>query len=357
MTLESAASDSAGVDRHGIVAFLRRAIATAEALPRTTLHRRDATPAGIPLELWFDNLAEADLYRSRLAEAPASPHRRPVRLYVVNGNDTPAAWTDAAWSDRTCDAALFHSILAEAGLRGAYPFGPRVWFAFDVAKGVGLQLARSAADLPEWNAGAPLRQHLHWLLRAQGHRLAHAASLGLAGRGILLLGHGGAGKSATCLAGIAAGLQSVGDDYVALGGSTPPAARPLFRLVKQDRAGIARLIGLSERTAALPENWRGKVEFDPGRMFPDCFADQLRIDAIVLPHIARVAVPRFLRTSGGEAMRSLMRSNIYQFPGEPDDGFEYYGTLLRGLPVYRLELSENAVDNGTALADFVADLR
>ena len=49
-------------------------------------------------------------------------------------------------------------------------------------------------------------------------RIAHAASLGRDGRGILLLGHGGAGKSGTALAGVAAGLQTVGDDYVALSG-------------------------------------------------------------------------------------------------------------------------------------------
>ena len=30
---------------------------------------------------------------------------------------------------------------------------------------IGVQLARSPGDLPAWFAGAPLRHHLHWLLR------------------------------------------------------------------------------------------------------------------------------------------------------------------------------------------------
>jgi hypothetical protein len=220
-----------------------------------------------------------------------------------------------------------------------------------------VQLARAPEDLPDWHAGAPLRQHLHWLLRARGQRLAHAASLGRAGRGILLLGHGGAGKSGATLAGLAAGLQTVGDDYIALGDLQPARARPLFRVVKQDRAGLARLPGLIEHTAGLRENWKGKVEFDPAAIFPGCFADCIEIHAIVLPHVALAPQPRFVEIGAGDAMRSLMRSNLFQFPGEPEDGMEYYAELLRSLPVHRLDLSADATANGAALAEFLGRLR
>jgi hypothetical protein len=98
------------------------------------------------------------------------------------------------------------------------------------------------------------------------------------------------------------------------------------------------------------------VEFDPAEMFPGCFADALQIGAVVLPRVVHASRPHFALTSAGEAMRALMRSNLLQFPGEPDDGMEYYGALLRRLPIYRLELSDNATDNGAALADLVVGL-
>ena len=152
------------------------------------------------------------------------------------------------------------------------------------------------------------------------------------------------------------GLQTVGDDYVALGGSEPAVARALFRMLKQDRAGLARIAGLAEHLAHQPLNWMNKVVFDPTAFFPDCFTDTLRIEAIVLPHVAGAAVPHFVPASAGEAMRALMRSNLYQFPGEPDDGLDYYAMLLRSLPIHRLELSDKAAENGAALAAFIAAL-
>jgi hypothetical protein len=342
------------LNRSSIVDFLRRVITTAEALPRDALYGRRSSPAGISLELWVDRVGEANLYAARLA-APIVASTQPIRVYILNQDQTPVC-EDAVWSDDACDPVSFHAILAEAGLHSAYPFRPHVWLALDVNAGVGVQLTRSAADLPAWHAGAPLRQHLHWLLRARGQRLAHAASLGRKGRGILLLGHGGAGKSASTLAGLAAGLQTVGDDYLALGGLTPPRARPLFRVVKQDRAGLARIATLPEHAACLPENWKNKVEFDPSGVFPNCFADVLEICAVVLPRVSHAPRPALSEVGGGEAMRALMRSNLYQFPGEPEDGMEYYAALLRRVPTYRLDLSESAADSGAALADFIDEL-
>ena len=186
--------------------------------------------------------------------------------------------------------------------------------------------------------------------------MAHAATLGHDGKGILILGNGGAGKSGTTLAGLAAGLQTVGDDYIALDGSAPAVARPLFRLAKQERAGLRRIPGLAERLAHLPDNWMNKVEFDPASVFPGCFADALAIHAIVLSRIAHVPSPRFSPATHGEAMRTLIPTNLNMFQGEPIDGLDYYGAMVRQVPAYTLDLSDAARDNGAALADFVSAL-
>lgn len=339
------------IDRHNIVAFARGAIDRARRLPEAALHRRAASPAGLPLELWFDSAAFADLYAPRFAACEALPAPSVTRLYVLNHmGDLPG------WSDPDFEPAAFHQLLRESGLRAAYPYQQHVWQVLDQESGIGVHLARSPEDLPLWHAGSPLRQHLHWLLQQQGKRIAHAATLGEAGRGILLLGSGGAGKSGTTLAGIAAGLQTVGDDYVALGGTPTAVATPLFRIVKQDRRGLAQVGDLQQKTADLPENWMRKVEFDPTAMFPDCFADALEIRALVLPRIARAERPHFAAVSGGEAMRTLIPTNLLQFPGEPDDGMAYYADLVRRLPAYRLELSMDTRKNGDALRAFVGTL-
>jgi hypothetical protein len=343
------------VDRTSVAGFLRRAIDDAVAASPSQFHCRTASPAGLPLELWFDDAELADLYVSRFATCTPVPGQRATRIYVLSRMGPLPAWTDEA-----LDAPAFHALLREAGLRAAYPHQPQVWQALDERARVGIHLARSIRDLPLWHAGSPLRQHLHWLLRAAGKRIAHAATLGADGRGILVFGSGGAGKSGTTLSGIAAGLHTVGDDYVALGDpdstGAPTRATPLFRIVKQDRRGLARFGNLLERAAALPENWMRKVEFDPTDVFPGCFVDQLEIRAVVLPRIAHADTPRFTQITGGEAMRVLIPTNLMQFPGEADDGMAFYADLVRRLPCYRLDLAADAQRCGEALRDFVAAL-
>lgn len=338
------------VDRRSIVDFLQRAIAAAETTPLTQLHRRHAGPSGLSLELLFDRPEFADIYAPRLFEHEPAPGQPLSRIYMLSQAGQLPVWVDPDF-----EPAAFHALLGEHGLRAAYPYQEQVWQALDERSGVGIHLARAPQDLPLWHAGSPLRQHLFWLLRKQGKRIAHAAALGEAGRGILLFGNGGAGKSGTTLAGVAAGLKSVGDDYVALGGSSPPVATPLFRIFKQDRRGLQR-VGLSDKTAALPENWMRKVEFDPTAFFPGCLVESLEIRALVVPRIAHAAKPCFVPISGGEAMRSLIPTNLLQFPGEPDDGMAYYAGLARRLPAYRLELSADAQQCGAALRDFIGAL-
>lgn len=350
MSVPSVASAS-DIDRSTVAGFLRQMLTEAEARPRGELHAREACPSGLPLELWFDSPVLADLYTPRFATGVPLPGQRVTRLYVLDEMGQLPAWTDTAF-----EAPAFHALLREHGLRAAYPHQQHVWQALDEAAGIGIHLARSRADLPLWHAGQPLRQHLHWLLRAQGKRIAHAATLGEAGRGILLFGSGGAGKSGTTLSGLAAGLQTVGDDYVALGGAAPAVATPLFRIVKQDRRGLHRHGDLGARTAALPENWMRKVEFDPTTFFPGCFVDALEIRALVLPRVMHAPAPRFVAISGGEAMRALIPTNLMQFPGEPDDGMAYYADLVRRLPAYRLELSADAAQCGAALREFIASV-
>ena len=51
-----------------------------------------------------------------------------------------------------------------------------------------------------------------------------------------------------------------------------------------------------------------------------------------------------------------MRTNLYQYPGEADDGLTYYAALMRSLPTLHLDLSDQATDNGAALVEFIATL-
>jgi hypothetical protein len=344
----------AGVDRSNLVDWMRQIIVELGHLPSEGLSTRRITPAGLGIEVHFDDPAFAESYASRFldvetGQAPAG------KVYVLMGR-APGFESLPEWQDADFSPADFHALVRAAGFRTAYPLKSGRWSFFDVNARVGVQWTASTDLLPPWDGSAPLRQHVHWILGEHGLRFAHAATLGWRDRGIVLFGKGGAGKSGTTLAGLAAGLSTVGDDYVALQGASSPVARHLYRVIKQDRKGLARILDLHARTVDMPGNWCGKVEFDPDLFFPGATVDSIALRAAILPRIAQVDRPVIVPARRQEVMLALMSSNLHQFAGEADDGMSFFARLLGGLPCFRMDLSNDAAANGLLLRDFIEGL-
>jgi hypothetical protein len=185
-------------------------------------------------------------------------------------------------------------------------------------------------------------------------RLTHAATLGLNGRGALIVGASGSGKSATTLAGLVGGLESVGDDYVLVDAGARVIAHPVFAMLKQDPAGLRRAgVRMTDVDAARP-NWRGKIEFDATACSPRGLADRLEICALLLPHIARARKTTVHRVTAREAALALAPSSVLQLPGDSAQGFRFLAGLARRLPAFRLTLSEDPAEIAGAIGAFLA---
>ena len=172
-----------GIDRHSLPTFVGAALS---ALPPAPLVGNIA-PAGIPIRLTSNTQALFAPYVARLVG-----HRATAPMVRIAANVMP---TLPAWTDEACSPQRFHEILAAHGLKAAYPFRPGLWQMLDTRTGIGALLVDDITRLPPWDAGAPLRQHLPWLLGMHGKRVMHASSLGEAGKGLLFVGNAGAGKS------------------------------------------------------------------------------------------------------------------------------------------------------------------
>jgi hypothetical protein len=86
-------------------------------------------------------------------------------------------------------------------------------WVLDLEGGTALRWSDSLADLPVWEAHRPLRFALRWWSAVHEAALLHAAAVSLDGRGTLLVGAGGAGKSTTAYSCLGTGLDVLGDDY------------------------------------------------------------------------------------------------------------------------------------------------
>lgn len=297
----------------------------------------------------------AETLRIALADGGA-PIRADCRILVACADTLGLpglpAWDEPFFLERAVEAALsatryrLHH-MAENGF----------WQFYDRETGRGLQLQRTARDLPPWDGGSPLRNFLHWHMRGASRALVHAGSLGIGGRGVLLSGPGGSGKSGTVLAGILHGLETVGDDYVLVDVAQATLARPLFRTLKTDPAGYARL-QLQHWPAVRPGlNWQGKHQFTLGDIGAAPQTAGLVIDAICLPRVGTDRTTRFDPVSPKQAFLAIAPSGVSQIPGDRDVSFGVCAALARRLPAYQMTLGPDPGEIAQAMTGFIEDLR
>ncbi|MER9747985.1 serine kinase [Mesorhizobium sp. M0140] len=334
--------------------YARHVLAQAESSAAHYPLTRKASLPHLDLTAHVSAGALADAFAHGFVTAPGS--RTPAdicRVFVahpgIDGIAVPASWGQGPFTQHG-----FATQLAEAGLRGNHFHDLDFWQFYDPQRRVGVQLMASADAFPPWEPGAPLRAFLHWEYAARGMRLAHAGTLGTNGKGVLLAGAGGAGKSGTVAAGLLHGLDSVGDDYVLVDLSNGVTARPLFSTLKQDPQGFARL-GLEHRLKAHgPLNWQGKHAFHIDDIAPRPVPETLDIVALLAPHISGRGASSIVPVSRRDAMIALAPSGIAQMPGERESGFRFFSDLTRLLPCYRLSLGTQPQEIAGTIADFLA---
>lgn len=324
----------------------------ARKLPSASLHLRRLQLHGLAIEAWFSDPAYADLCERNLARGSAAADDVRITLFLLDAQSL--GWPPPRrWGSDILDRRAINDELARTGLRGGYLHDPRVWQFFSRDMHVGVQLIRSPGLTPDWETGGPLRVFLHWAFAERRARLCHAATLGLDGRGLLLAGAGGSGKSGTTLAGIADGLATVGDDYSLIAVEETVRAYPLYRILKQDPAGVTRALGpdAADRFGAI--NWQGKFEIHASSLPHSPFVERLDIGAIVIPKVARRPSAELHPVSPGVAMRAFAPSSVFQLPDDEHEGIRFAADLCRRLPCFELLLSEDSKDIAGVLRSFI----
>ncbi len=352
-------------------------------------------PGGQPVE-GYELAALAHDLRERFAaasRASASPETRRYRLA-----DRPVAvraptgtlldrwlWALAPWADadtrttaeltvslREADADDDPLASASSGLRALVLRGEMVTAgglaAHAHAEGGTLSLfdreAREALvvhagprPLPGWELAAPLRTVLHWWSESQGAQLVHAAGVGSAGRGALLVGAGGSGKSTTALSCLAAGLDVAGDDYLWLEGEAPAIAHALYASAKVESARLADWF-----PAWHPHPGGGDPGDKPGDKRVLSLAAlagvqltaRLPVTSILLPRVSHAPQPRLEAVSPAAALLALAPSSLFQLPGGRPAHLRPLTQLVRSVPAHRLHLSLDPLANAEAIRGHLA---
>jgi hypothetical protein len=289
------------------------------------------------VELVLHGTSLRDIYAAALPTKPTlDSQSKRLEIHVIDGAESDLPLPRLGWSTSDfgpkrrvpgwCDAAKTTYVLrTEKGIAVADWAAQRafVWLPSHTA-------------LPWWERAAPLR----WLFDGLAQRLdmvtVHAAAVGIDGRGVIIGGPGGAGKSTLALACVARGMDFVSDDYCLLRVSNKPACKNLFTTAKLEKhsplaPSIAR--GLNLRSTDM-SGGKAILFLDDSRI-----VRELSIEAIVLPRLAAQA--RTERLSSEEGFRQIAPSTIAQSEANGASIAASLAALVRSVPAYRLDISRD----------------
>lgn len=168
-----------------------------------------------------------------------------------------------------------------------YELSPLGGVAYNMSSGQGLGYVRDVQRYDPW-----LITHLYMqmavleLLRGQGLYMIHAGGVALDGRGVLLAGLTGSGKTTTTLQLVEGGFDFLSEDRMFVRSTGEGAVELLpFAPDVAITANTARLLpSLAARLPRQPDPGR-KLELDPAALFPEAIIERALPALILFPRV------------------------------------------------------------------------
>lgn len=222
----------------------------------------------------------------------------------------------------------------------------------DLRAGRAVVWIESLSELPGWVRAHPLLELLHWSLRRPGRHLMHAGAVGVEGRGVLLVGRGGTGKSTLAVACVEAGMEYAGDDYVLVTVDPEPAAHLLYGSAKLHADSLAMLPALAGAITAAAVPGVDKAVLDIAAARPASLRRRLELEGVVMPRVTggRDCVLRPARAP--ELLRALAPSTVLQLRGPT--AMAEAAELLRRVPSYVLDVGRDLDAAPALVSDLIA---
>lgn len=247
------------------------------------------------------------------------------------------------------------AIAHEGSLSLMHAPGAGLLFAYDRAARHGIFWTVDAARLSIYEQAAPLQTLFHWALAEYGWQIVHAAAVGTAQGGVLLIGNTGAGKSTTALSCLARpDIQYLCDDKCLVRLDPEPQAFALFSSGKLKADMLVRLPHFQAMLAGWDDHRRagkGLVFLHPA--YAAHMVKSFPIKALVIPSVTNRREAALHATAAGSAFRLLGPSTVIWLPGAEADNYRFTAELVRRLPCQRLDLALEPQQNADTLRELL----
>lgn len=235
----------------------------------------------------------------------------------------------------------------------AYDRVGRMLFLHDRDKKLSWFCAHDPATIPTYERGAPLRWIFGWLMQEHRRQVAHAAGIGTAMGGVLVVGRGGTGKSNTSVGCMLGGLDFAGDDFCVVAAEPDPVAYSLYSSAKLRTGDWAR-IPLPRVNVYDPETEKSLYYLNPhyaARIKP-----RIPILAILLPARDGMRETSFEPISPRIPLIEIASQSIAMLPNAGAEAVAILSSLVRRLPCYRFHLGSSPEHIPAAVSQLIRSL-
>ena len=227
----------------------------------------------------------------------------------------------------------------------------------DTLRGVGYQnsnyyLMTYPSLYPKW----PIAIHpfsktvFLWAMR---HKLLilHAAAVGVEGHGVLIVGHGGTGKSTLTCSCLVDGYDFISDDYCLLSIAGPRIVYPIYTNVSLNPDSLAMLPMFKPFEILPMQGEKGAFEICESRIKP-----MLPVEAIILPQITENSEPEIRLDISNKALAQIVYSTTWQLGRFQETSFvRKLAQRLLGMPVYHFSLTKDLQKNCQYLRKWIQE--
>ncbi len=227
-----------------------------------------------------------------------------------------------------------------------YDITSHTFTLLDRASNQALVWTRNVTEQPEWTRSFPFRSLWFDWLRPQGFLFIHAGAVGLPdGRGVLLTGRGGSGKSTSTLACLDSSLLYAGDDFLAVHPATQ-RVYSLYNVAKLEAGQFARFPQLQPLVYNKATMLTEKGQVFMADHFPEKIINTLHIEAMLLPRFTGQPDTTLRVATTADGWRALVPSTVGLLHSTGDYAHAV-ADFARPLPTFWLE-------TGTDLAQIPA---
>jgi hypothetical protein len=209
------------------------------------------------------------------------------------------------------------------------------------------------ASLPYWEIGAPLQAIFNVWLSQRRVQLVHAAAVGFAQGGALLVGKGGSGKSTTALSCLNSDLMYASDDYCLITPDPEPTAFSLYSTGKKNADDLERLPFLKSRISNPDRLDREKAVYFLQEQFPEKILCSFPLKATLIPRVTGKLETTLEATVPNAGIVALVPSTIMQLGGAGKTACDLMTAVLSQLPCYYLNVGTEIPKIATTIQAFL----